>query len=59
LGDALRARARLAELEGDRERARALYAESLELSHRLGDPRAIAECQDALRRLADAPMGSS
>ena len=51
LGDALKARGRLAEVDGDRESAHAYYAESLELSVRLTDAHAIAECQAALARL--------
>ena len=51
VGDALKARGRLAELEGDSHSARAYYAESLEMYVRLTDARAIAECQAALARL--------
>ena len=51
LGDALKARGRLAEVDGDRASAQACYAESLDLSVRLTDAHAIAECQAALARL--------
>jgi hypothetical protein len=48
---ALRVRARLAEDEGDRERAREFNIESLELWMRLGDLREIGKCREALARI--------
>jgi hypothetical protein len=48
---ALRARARLSEDEGDRERARAFNTESLNLWMRVGDLREIGKCQEALARI--------
>ena len=48
---ALKVRAQLAEDEGDRERARALNTESLDLWMRLGDLREIGKCREALARI--------
>jgi non-specific serine/threonine protein kinase len=55
IGDALKARGRLAELQGDPQGARAYYAESLAVYVRLTDARAIAECQAELARLERTP----
>ena len=51
MANALRLRARLAEDEGDRERAREFNTESLDLWMRLGDLREIGKCQEALARI--------
>jgi predicted ATPase/tRNA A-37 threonylcarbamoyl transferase component Bud32 len=53
LSDGLKARARLAEKEGDWKRAGAFYAEALELYLRMGDPEPVRECREALARVAN------
>jgi hypothetical protein len=37
---------------GDRNDARAMYAEALDLYARMGDPEALGRCREALGRLA-------
>jgi Mg-chelatase subunit ChlI len=49
----VRARARLAAVEGDHEGARVFYAEALEQYARLGNPHAIRECHEAVAGLAN------
>ena len=51
LSEGLRARARVAAAEGDHEGAREFYAEALELYTRLGDPKAIRVCNEAMAEL--------
>jgi hypothetical protein len=51
VANALGLRARLAEDEGDRERAREFNTESLDLWMRLGDLREIGKCREALARI--------
>jgi hypothetical protein len=51
MATALSARARLAEDEGDRERAREFNNESLDLWMRLGHRHEIGRCQEALARI--------
>jgi predicted ATPase len=52
LADCLRACGRLAACRGNHAGARAFYEEAVELYGRLGNPRAIRECQEAVQRIS-------